>query len=152
MLRILKRLWYGKERIASKKVVYSGWKSVRVVYTTNWSRQVNVYAEGVAGLMQYGFDNPDEGPINAEILEDISKESLVRCILDAETYIKEQIKRLQIIQVKLLKVNVFYRGSFSEEGQNLFKETMKIRQDIKQMAMQIQEYKRLIEENDTNQA
>ena len=152
MLKIFKYLRYGKEKILSRKVVYSDWDSVHVLYTTNWGRQVIACAEGMLGFMQYGFDRPDEGSINAEILEDISKESLIRCILDAETYIKEQIKSLQVVQSKLFMVNIFYRGAFSEDGQKLLRKSLKINEDIKQMAMQIQEYKRLIEENDTNQA
>lgn len=152
MLKIFKYLWHGKEKIQSREVVYSDWDSVHVLYTTNWGRQVIAYAEGVLGLMKYGFDKPDDGKINAVILDDMSKETLIRCILDAETYIKEQIKSLQAIQSKLFMVNVFYRGAFSEDGQKLLRKSLKINEDIKQMAMQIQEYKQLIKENDTNQA
>lgn len=151
MLKFVKWLQYGKEKVVSKEVVYSDWDSVHVLYTTNWGRKVIAYAEGVLGLMKYGFDSPDAGHINAVILEEISKESLIRCILDAETYIKEQIKSLQVIQSKLFMVNIFYRGAFSEDGQKLLRKSLKINEDIKQMAIQIQEYKRLIEANDTNQ-
>lgn len=145
MLKIFKYLWYGKEKIQSRKVVFTDTSTVQIKYNTNWGREAIGTAKTISGLMHYGVDCPDGSKIWGDVVYHIHGESLVKCIMDAETYIIEQIKILAKVQLKLFRVNVFYRGAFSQDAQDLLKESLKLNEDIKLMAAQIDEYKKLIE-------
>ena len=151
MLRWLKYLMLGKEKIELRKAGYSDPHTVQLIYKTNWGRIVIGTIKNIGGTIHYGLDVNDGSRILGEIVHDMGKEILISCIMDAETYILGQIKKLQIIQIKLFKVNVYYRGAFSEDAQKLLREILKLNEDIKLMAAQINEYKDLIEANDTNQ-